>query len=300
MSKTGIPAAGSADDVTYGTIIANGDIVQATIVAGKAGWTMGYYGTYAVGASLTMESTFNGFDAAPIWLAVRMFQGTSITLTNVLTIAPAANSSNYFLADIPAGSTHVRARCSAWAAPSGAINVVLGQADERNNPAPPSVTATVASTTITSVTPGVTATLLGKAEDAPHVSGDTGVAVWGVRNDAQAVRTSADGDYSTVSTDSAGNVFTDPALFSYAHVSTVATTVVKGSAGNLHTITVNSKGTVASTVTVYDNTAGSGTVIAVLDSLTLSGTFVFDVAFATGLTIVTTGTVAPDVTVSYR
>jgi hypothetical protein len=88
--------------------------------------------------------------------------------------------------------------------------------------------------------------------------------------------------------------------FSYSHIDTATTTTVKSGAGVLHSINVNSKGTVASTITVYDNTAGSGTVIAILDSLTLSGTFVFDVSFATGLTLVTTGTVAPDITVSYR
>lgn len=85
-----------------------------------------------------------------------------------------------------------------------------------------------------------------------------------------------------------------------SHISTATTTVVKSGAGFLHSITINTKGTVASTVTVYDNTAGSGTVLAVIDSLTLSGTFALNVAFATGLTIVTTGTAAPDLTVSYR
>jgi len=43
-------------------------------------------------------------------------------------------------------------------------------------------------------------------EDSPHVSGDGGVAVWGVRNDAAAVLTSANGDYSPIATDSAGRV----------------------------------------------------------------------------------------------
>lgn len=56
------------------------------------------------------------------------------------------------------------------------------------------------------VTPGTAATNLGKAEDAAHTSGDVGVMALGVRNDAAAVRTSADGDYSPVSTDSAGRV----------------------------------------------------------------------------------------------
>lgn len=86
----------------------------------------------------------------------------------------------------------------------------------------------------------------------------------------------------------------------YAHISTATTTVVKSGAGTLRSICVNTKGTVASTVTVYDNTAGSGTKIAVIDSLSALGTYIYDVAFSTGLTVVSTGTVAPDITVSYR
>lgn len=88
--------------------------------------------------------------------------------------------------------------------------------------------------------------------------------------------------------------------FSYSHISTSTTTTVKSGAGYLKSVTVNSKGTIASTITIYDNTAGSGTVIGIIDSLNLGGTFTFNVNIATGITIVTTGTVAPDVTVSYR
>jgi hypothetical protein len=92
-----------------------------------------------------------------------------------------------------------------------------------------------------------------------------------------------------------------PAGYTYKNISTAATTTVKSGAGVLHTITINSLGTVASTISVYDNTAGSGTSIAVLNSLTTGqATYIYDVAFATGLTLVTTGTVAPNVTVSYR
>lgn len=87
---------------------------------------------------------------------------------------------------------------------------------------------------------------------------------------------------------------------SVANITTATTTTVKSGAGTLHGINVNTKGTVASTVTVYDNTAASGTKLATLDSLNLAGWNQYDVNFATGLTIVTTGTVAPDITVSYR
>lgn len=94
--------------------------------------------------------------------------------------------------------------------------------------------------------------------------------------------------------------FVLPGGFSFSHITTATTTTAKSGAGSVHTICVNSLGTVASTVTVYDNTAGSGTVIAVINSLALLGCQTYDVAFATGLTLVTTGTVAPDVTASYR
>lgn len=86
----------------------------------------------------------------------------------------------------------------------------------------------------------------------------------------------------------------------YAHISTATTTTVKSGAGFLYNVSVNSLGTVASTCTVYDNTAGSGTVIGVINTLALSGTFLNNLTFSTGLTLVTTGTVAPDITVSYR
>lgn len=87
---------------------------------------------------------------------------------------------------------------------------------------------------------------------------------------------------------------------SFTNITTSTTTTAKSGAGALHCVTVNALGTVASTVTIYDNTAGSGTKIGTIDSLTLKGAFFFDVAFATGLTLVTTGTLAPDITVSYR
>jgi hypothetical protein len=54
---------------------------------------------------------------------------------------------------------------------------------------------------VTRVIPGTTATALGKAEDAAHTDGDTGVLLLGVRNYAGA---SADGEYSALCVDSSG------------------------------------------------------------------------------------------------
>lgn len=86
----------------------------------------------------------------------------------------------------------------------------------------------------------------------------------------------------------------------YKRLNTVATTNVKAGAGLLHSVTINAKGTVASTITLYDALTATGTVIAVIDSLNNAGTFSFDVAFTVGLTAVVTGTIAPDLTISYR
>ena len=83
---------------------------------------------------------------------------------------------------------------------------------------------------------------------------------------------------------------------SYAHITTATTTTVKASPGVVKAVIINTKGTVASVTTVKDN----ATTIAIIDSLTLSGTFTLNVACATSIVVVTTGTVAPDVTVTFQ
>jgi hypothetical protein len=59
---------------------------------------------------------------------------------------------------------------------------------------------------VTSVVPGVAATSLGKAEDAAHSSGDTGVQVLAVRKDTAAALAGSDGDYAPLEVDSAGKL----------------------------------------------------------------------------------------------
>lgn len=96
--------------------------------------------------------------------------------------------------------------------------------------------------------------------------------------------------------------------FSYSNITTNTTAVAKSGAGFLHTITLNNPGkfTVADLViTVYDNTAASGTkigtwTIPVVATAQVVPPITIDVAFTTGLTILTSGpTVAADITVSY-
>lgn len=89
---------------------------------------------------------------------------------------------------------------------------------------------------------------------------------------------------------------------SYKNIAGAATTVVKSGSGYLHLVTLNTF-VASATITVYDNTAGSGTKIAsIVMGSAITGDapdeVMFDVAFSTGLTIVTTGAI--DITASYR
>jgi hypothetical protein len=88
---------------------------------------------------------------------------------------------------------------------------------------------------------------------------------------------------------------------SFNHITTNTTTTVKSGAGVLRRIVINTKGSSANTLTIYDNTSGSGTVIAAIDTVNgVSGHFEYGVNFSTGLTIVTANGTAADVTVIYE
>jgi len=84
----------------------------------------------------------------------------------------------------------------------------------------------------------------------------------------------------------------------YSNISTATTTTVKSGTGILSSITINT--TAAGTITIYDSLSGAGTKIGTIAaSPAIGSTFNYnDLAFATGLTIVTAA--ASDITVSYR
>jgi hypothetical protein len=93
---------------------------------------------------------------------------------------------------------------------------------------------------------------------------------------------------------------TGPAVgYSFLNITGQATTVARTGSGILHTITFN-KPTATQTVAVYDNTAGSGTLIGTITvpASPLPVTLIYDAAFDTGLTIVT-ATANSDITVTF-
>lgn len=110
------------------------------------------------------------------------------------------------------------------------------------------------------------------------------------------------------------NRFNVEPIYSFLNITTNTTTTVKSGAGTFAGFTVNNNGfTTAGTIKIYDNTAGSGTLIGTWTipiqppGTTLLATTFFppalmlNASFSTGLTIVT-ATTAPacDITVLYR
>ncbi len=87
--------------------------------------------------------------------------------------------------------------------------------------------------------------------------------------------------------------------YSYANITSNTTTVLRTGGGILHAITFNAP-VATGTVTIYDNTAGSGTKIGTVTvpASPMPVTLFFDAVFTTGLTIVT-ATAAQDMTVTF-
>lgn len=91
--------------------------------------------------------------------------------------------------------------------------------------------------------------------------------------------------------------------YSYLNIAAgQATTVVKASAGTLHSIVLNSAATATNTTVVYDHPSGVGTVIGrpAVTTATVPTTLIYDIAFANGLTIITATANGGDMTVVYK
>lgn len=80
---------------------------------------------------------------------------------------------------------------------------------------------------------------------------------------------------------------------SYSHLSSAGTTVVRSGSGILRRVSVN-QSSLASSITLYDNTVGSGNKIAVIDTGSTK-TLEYNLNFIIGLTAVIAG--SPDITI---
>lgn len=100
--------------------------------------------------------------------------------------------------------------------------------------------------------------------------------------------------YRTLADGSMVQQTTDAGDWGYTSLTPTGTTVVKSGAGQLGRLICL---TATGNVTIYDNTAASGNVIMAAGALVV-GTYVFNVAFNIGLTVVLSG--AAVATVTYR
>jgi hypothetical protein len=252
---------------TTGNITTATTIILATDLTGVGSAIIQIKGTHA-GINMIFEvspdggTTFTPINARNINTGALTINGTTGVITSNATIV--------WQTDILSGYDRFQVRSTAFTSGSGAITihpstqfVALPPATQ---PISGSVTATVASTTVTSLVPGTGSTSLGKAEDNPHTTGDVGVEVLGVRNDTLATVTSATGDYSQISTDRTGAVITmgAPRELKARQVTTLTsttteTTIVTAIAStfnDIYGLIITNTSTTGTEVTIRDATAG--------------------------------------------
>lgn len=147
------------------------------------------------------------------------------------------------------------------------------------------------------IRPGSGAADIGKAEDAPHASGDVGVMSLAVRKDTPTPLAGADGDYAPLEVDSAGYLYTrqvDDAWVPGTVLSASGNTVT-GLGRCKQLVITNAHATNAISATVYDGTSTSGTLKFGPVSVGPNSTLVVpcNFAFGTGVHLAFSGTGTP-------
>lgn len=184
-----------------GSITTSTSAITMADLTGVGSVTVSIYGTYA-GVNVTFEA-YDGVN----WIAVAAQPTASISPALVVSTGVLATNGTFQWNVSPLlGQSQFRVRATAWT--SGSASVIINPSAQFTQFSVNVATMPSISSVVTSLVPGTGATNLGKAEDAVHATGDTGVAVWGVRNDGAATSfTSANGDYNPIGTDAQGRVY---------------------------------------------------------------------------------------------
>lgn len=248
-----------------GTIKTATDVVQISL-PDQPNVAVAISGTHA-GINMTFETSVDGVN----WdgcVAVRQATGGLETTSGVIT----SNATRIWQVYVGA-AVYFRVRATAYT--SGTGNIMLLSSDEG---VPTVVSALLATgavtignigTIATSVTPGVAAANLGKAEDAAHASGDTGVPDWGVRYEALTAPASAAADYTIKTHDDLGKYVTMPYAPPINHVQgitaamtgTASTSVIASAGASVRNYITN--------LTLTNTHATVGTEIQILDGSTV-------------------------------
>lgn len=232
-------------------------------------------GTAFLSAANALNSTGAGIQAAQVVAQFDDTSPTSITENQFGNLRMSVNRNLYDTIRDAAGNERgvnvtagnaLQADATSVAGTATAVNNGTSSAGTQRVTLASDSTGNIA-TIGTSITPGTGATNLGKAEDAAAVSGDTIVAIGGVRNDTLADKTNTDGDYSIPSTDIKGRVITagsprglktnqQTTITSSTTETTVLTAVASTFLDVYGVIVTNTSATVTK-VTFKDDTAGT-------------------------------------------
>lgn len=170
--------------------VANGNGNAVTITGMSAAILTVNCATCSGGTTVNFEGSEDGTNFSSVW-AVQL--GTN-------TIASSTTTAGVTVWEAPVGGLQqLRARVSGYSAGTVTVTMHAGAASY----GPKVINANVVSTVA-----GTTATSLGKAEDAASASGDTGIAIFGVRNEAGTALTNADADYGAIANDAYGVLYT--------------------------------------------------------------------------------------------
>lgn len=181
---------------------------------------------------------------------------------------------------------------------------IIGIADPENPSQYARLTGTSLNVNVTNASLAVTAAALptGAATEATLASIDSKTAEFGTAGTPSADVISVQGvsGGEPVKVDVVQPVVIQLATSGYAYLHANGTTTVKTGAGVLRRIVIGSTGSVLNTLTVYDNTTATGSIIALIDTTLQRGSLDFEVNFTTGLTLVLASGTAAHITVIFE
>lgn len=197
---------------------ANGNITTQNLVPTGAA-TAGSAVEISTAGRSTLGIQVNGTYTGALSLQLCLLDGSWVTVGGTSLVAEATGAGSATIASAATGvwqadvSGALKARITGLAAMTGTAQVYL-RATTADGIISLGAPLPAGGNTIGAVnlgTGGTGATSLGKAEDAAHASGDTGVAVWGVRvPTTPAAQTSAAGDYGSLAVDQEGKQVQTP------------------------------------------------------------------------------------------
>jgi hypothetical protein len=233
-----------------GTVTVDSELTTADLDTGAGTDTravVGLVGSASGGGQLIPGSSTDG-------LLVNLGSNNDVTVTGTVTANLAAGTNNIGDVDvlsIAAGDNNI------------------GNVDVVTLPSIPAGTNNIGDVDVLSVVPGTGATSLGKAEDAAHTTGDTGVMALGVRAASPTERSAGptDGDYEPFALNEVGAVWVSPTASANGGL-TIFRSIdldeteeeVKASAGVVHGMWVTNTATSTRFVKFYNATAANVTV----------------------------------------